>query len=216
MISQFFNKHAGETCVLVGNGRNLHLTPPEWFGYPALGMNTIHLYESAEGWQPDYYVTVDQRVMREFGNDITAKYGHLPKFIPTPNLDAWQGDNFHRFYHRPGAISTKRTETMLTDGIAFSNVMSVAMQIAYYMGFTTVLIIGMEHKPEHGRDHFWGVDVGMPTLPPIDDWYKAYKTLVDGMQGVRVLNISEQTYCPAEIIPRGDWRDWRTHESISI
>jgi hypothetical protein len=26
---------------------------------------------------------------------------------------------------------------------------------------------------------------------------------------VRVLNISEDTYVPADVLPRGDYRDWR-------
>src|SRR5258706_6635029 len=87
-LDDFYNLHAGETILLVGNGANLHLTPPAWFDYPSIGMNTIHKYN---GWKPTYYTTVDNRVWREFGNEIEQVFSEIPKFIPTPTLDCWQG-----------------------------------------------------------------------------------------------------------------------------
>jgi hypothetical protein len=217
-MERFHQIHKGETCLLVGNGINLRLTPPEWFKYPAFGMNTIHKYE---GWMPTYYTAVDARVMREFGKDITEKFRDIPKFVPRPNLDLWKGDNFYRFYFRPGSLWPKRQQALWPsnllseDGISYSNIMTVAMQLAYFMGFTTMLIIGMQHKTNYGQDHFWGCDHGMPAQPPVQNWLDAYKVLVNGMaeQGVKILNISEDTYVPEEIIPRGNWRDWSKHEA---
>lgn len=200
--------------MLVGNGKNLKLTPPEWFkDYPAFGMNTIHLYE---GWRPTYYVAVDSRIVREFGTEIAQKYADLPKFVPTPNLDMWKGENFYRFYHRPGPLYPHdgraiRHDGLLTDeGITYSNVMHVAMQIAFFMGFSTMLMIGVEHKPMYAQDHFWGADHGMSATPPVEEWLKAYKELVLGLAsaGVTVLNISPDTYVPPDVIPRDDWRNY--------
>lgn len=178
-------------------------------------MNTIHLYE---GWRPTYYTAVDSRVMREFGEAIADRYADVPKFIPTPNLDAWQGENFYRFYHRPGPYwsreqASKWHPDILTgDGITYGNVMHVAMQLAFYMGFTTLLIVGMEHKPLKAQDHFWGTDHGMSAAPAVDDWLYGYEILVRGMaaQGVKVLNISQDTYVPDEVIPHGDWRQYES------
>jgi len=207
-LTHFHNLHAGETALLVGNGPNLHLTPPQWFGYPSFGMNTIHLYE---GWIPDYYITVDKRVFREFGREIENKFRNIPKFIPKPNLNEWQGENFIRFLHRPDAGIAPPTRDFLSNGFSFSNVMSVALQLAWHMGFSTCLLIGVEHKPFKAQNHFWGVDHGMTATPPVDDWFGAYSEIVSAMQkaGITVLNISENTCLSDEIIPRGDWRDWR-------
>lgn len=198
--------------MLVGNGENLHLTPPAYFDYPSFGMNTVHKYE---GWTPTYYTAVDSRVMREFGDAITERFAGIPKFIPMPNLDAWQGENFYRFYHRPGPLwkpDSRRMDSdfLSSEGITYGNVMHVAMQLARWMGFTTLLVIGMEHRPAKAQAHFWGCDHGMSAYPPLDDWLEGYKTLVDGFahDGARVINISENTYVPEEIIPRGDWREW--------
>jgi hypothetical protein len=212
-ISHFHNLHAGETALLVGNGKNLRLTPPEWFNYPSIGMNTIHLYE---GWKPTYYTAVDSRVMREFGKAIADRYADIPKFIPRPNLDAWKGENFYRFYHRPGPLVSvtgkpmNYRDIMTDEGISYGNIMHVAMQLAAWMGFTTLLMIGIEHKPLYAQDHFWGCDHGMSATPPVEQWLVGYADIIKHMGGVKVLNISQDTYVPDYVIPRGNWEDWRT------
>jgi hypothetical protein len=215
-ISNFHNLHAGETVLLVGNGKNLSETPPEWFGFPSIGMNTIYKYA---GWKPTYYTAVDSRVWREFGQEIAEKYADIPKFVPRPNLDKWQGENFYRFYHRPGALFPMNGKPMLYDnlmseeGISYGNVMHVAMQLAAWMGFSTLLLIGVEHKPFHAQDHFWGCDHGM-NVPPVEQWFDGYREITAHLRhnGIRVLNISPNTHVDSKILPRGDWREWRNNE----
>jgi len=202
----FRNIHKGETALLVGNGTNLSLTPPFLFNYPAFGMNTIHKYE---GWKPKYYTGVDNRLMREFGKDIAEKYKDIYKFVPS-GLKDWQGENFVIFNHLAKDLQDGWKPETLQDGITYHNVMHVAMQLAYWMGFTTLLMIGVHHKPDSGQSHFWGMDTGMPNQVPLSDWVNGYKTLVTGMKerGVTVLNISERTYLAEDVIPRGKWKDW--------
>jgi hypothetical protein len=214
-IAQFKGIHAGETCVLVGNGPNLPLTPPQWFRYPAFGMNTIHEYEN---WNPDYYTAVDVRVMKEFGAVIAEKFADIPKFVPSPNLDKWNGENFHRFFYRYGPVWRKAHGSIwnpekLEANIQYSCVMHVALQLAWYMGFTTILIIGMQHKPGAAHVHFWGVDKGMGVSDPLQSWLDGYEQLARDMRAhdVKVLNISEDTYVSENIIPRGNWREWRNN-----
>jgi len=81
-VDTFRNKHSG-TCLLIGNAPNLLLTPPELFDYPSFGMNTIH----KSSYTPSYYVTVDSRVRREFG-EVMDIYKDIPKFLPSPDLDS--------------------------------------------------------------------------------------------------------------------------------
>ena len=212
-ISDFHNIHKGGVCLLVGNGKNLALTPPETFSFPTFGMNTIHLYE---GWKPTYYTTVDSRVMIEFGAAVYERFIDIPKFIPTPNLDKWQGENFYRFYHRPGVLwpdsqAKLWPSGLLTEqGITYGNVMHIAMQLAYFMGFTTLLVIGMEHKEHKAQDHFWGCDHRMGANIDIAEWLHGYKVLANGMieHGVRILNISVDTGVGEDVLIRDDWRNW--------
>ena len=206
-IADFYQRHTGETCLLVGNGPNLGLTPPERFDLPSFGMNTAHLWDG--DWIPTYYVTVDQRVMREFGDAIVEKFADVPKFIPRPNLNKWQGPNFYRYLHRPGEMNldAKRKKSLPEDGITYRNVMHAGIQVALYMGFTKMLIVGMQHRPHKAQLHFWGTDHGMMAMH-YQDWIDGYKFFVDSLQDVDILNISEDTCVSEDIIPRDDWRKY--------
>ena len=143
----------------------------------------------------------------------------VPKFIPWPNLDHWQGDNFYRFYHSPEPFppidaGRLRNPDMPDIGLTYGNIMHIALQLAAWMGFETILMIGVEHKPSEAREHFWGFDAGMSEFAPVADWLKGYKEIAAKLagMGIRVLNISQDTYVPEDVLPRGDWKDWRNHE----
>jgi hypothetical protein len=210
-IHSFYNLHKGETCLLVGVGSNLELTPPEWFNYPSFGVNTI--YKRAGPWKPTYFVGVDERLEREDGEAIASVYADVPKFIPYPDRDNWQGENFYRFYHRAGDIviggKLPNQPRALTDiGLGYRKIMECVMQIAWHMGFTTMLMIGIQHKPGAYREHFWGFDKASVEQSQ-DFWFDGYATMIRAMNGIRILNISEDTYVPADILPRDDWRNWR-------
>jgi hypothetical protein len=44
----------------------------------------------------------------------------------------------------------------------------------------------------------------------LDLWFQGYRYLADGMaaRGTKVINISEGTHVPNEVIPLGDWRHY--------
>jgi hypothetical protein len=211
-IGTFRDKHKGETILLVGNGENLKESPPEMFNYPSIGMNTIHLYD---GWIPDYYVTVDRRVRREFGAAIERKFGEIPKFIPSPRLLNWTGDNFYYFKNLQGRLYPKNGRAIWQDDIEtspviYGNVMHVAMKLAYFMGAKQILIIGMEHEPHKSNAHFWGKDDGMSSDQPTKEWQQGYKEIRIALEerGVEMVNISPDTFVSDDIIPTDNWEKY--------
>jgi len=215
-IRDFYNAHKGETCIIVSLGPNLKLTPPEWFDYPSFSINSIFKYE---GWKPDYYVGVDDRLWRENTPVIMDKLAGVPKFIPTPDRDDIQGPNLYRFYHRPGDIyiggqMPTHPDAMTKRGIAYRRVLGAVFQIAYFMGFERMLVIGVQHKPGTSREHFWGHDDGVIVNQPLVHWFDEYRQWAH-FGKAEVLNISEDTYVPENIIPRGNWRDWYTVETVT-
>lgn len=216
-IQDFYNKHKGETCLIVGVGGNLALTPPNLFNYPSFGVNTI--YKSLrtnqfDGWKPTYFVGVDERLEREDGEEISRVYADIPKFIPFPDRDSWQGENFYRFYHRAGDVIqggqlANRPDALSVTGIGYRKIMDAVLQIAWHMGFTTMLMIGVEHKPDDQQAHFWGKDVKSIPEKTFEYWFTGYQEIIRAMGSkVKVLNISEKTYVPEDVIPRGNWQDW--------
>jgi hypothetical protein len=207
-VRNFFDTHAGETCLLVGNGPNLYATRPEWFDFPSFGANTIHMY--AGNWKPTYYVAVDEGVFEIFGKEVNEKYAGVPKFVSSPTLDCWQGEDVYHFKKVSGDIRLPKREDVLKS-LTYHNVMNAAMLLAWHMGFTTMLIIGMEQKPGIGelKKHFWGTFDPEPDNQLDTHWNIGYKNIIRAMgDRVTVLNISEGTYVPDSIIPRDDWRKY--------
>jgi hypothetical protein len=213
-LADFYNYHKGQTALLVGLGPNLKRTPPEWFDYPSFGVNTIFDYSGFKaGWRPTYYAGVDERLYLEYFDRITRDLADIPKFVPSPDRDKWKGENFYRFQHRPGEMImggrlANHPQALTQLGIGYVNVMTAVMQIAWHMGFTTLLMIGIQHNPKNLREHVWGLDERMPKSQTAEHWIQGYGQLVRCMNGIRILNISEDTYVSEQVIPRDDWRKW--------
>jgi hypothetical protein len=208
-LTDFHNYHKGETALMVGNGNNLHKTPPHWFHYPSFGLNTIFYYE---GWKPTYYVAVDAVMEERYGEQVKEAYPDVPKFIPS-ELSTWQGDGFVYFkpfrqgISVPGVPITNRDAP--NKGIGFTNSMTAAMQIAVYMGFSTMLMIGVEQKPGDLITHFWGADPQMPKSQTDEHWNIGYLDVQRSNPHLRVLNISADTFVPENVLPRDDWKNWK-------
>jgi hypothetical protein len=208
-IEDFHQLHRGETCLIVGVGPNLKLTPPEWFDYPSFGVNTI--YKQTD-WRPTYYVGVDERLRVEDGEAIVKTYADIPKFFPRPDFDSLKGENIYRFLKRPGDLYVggqlaNHRDALTKNGIGYRRIMDAVLQIAWHMGFTTMLMIGIQHKPGATREHFWGLDERAIEQPQ-DFWFDGYRYFAHAMGDTRVLNISEDTYVPEEVLPRSDWHEW--------
>ena len=209
-MDSFHNKHSGETCIIVSCGPNLELTPPELFDYPSFSINSI--FKRKGEWKPTYFVGVDDRLWKENAGEILTKYADIPKFIPSPDQDDIQGDNLQRFYHRDGDIYIggqlpNHPDALTKRGIAYRRVLGAVFQIAYYMGFERILLIGVQHKPGTEREHFWGHDGGEIVEQPLVHWFDEYQHWAHvGL--AEVLNISADTYVPDNVIARDSYKNW--------
>lgn len=210
-LSDFWHRHAGQTCLIVGVGPNLHLTPPAWFDYPSFGVNTLYRYA---GWSPTYFVGVDERLKLEDGAAIVERYPDVPKFFPSPDWDDLPGSEIYRFRHEHrgdlfvGGQSPADIKALTTWGITYRRIMDAVFQIAYWMGFTTMLMIGIQHKPQTRQELFWGTDNGEPERDFA--WEElGYVECRRALAGARILNISDDTYVPEDVLPRDNWRNWK-------
>jgi hypothetical protein len=210
-LSDFKDIHKGETCLLVGNADNLNSTLPEWFNYPSFGVNTIVEYMT---WKPTYYVAVDRRVEREWGSKVTRRFGDITKFIPNRMGRTWSDETFIRWKNLPGPLWKRKNgniwqSNIETEEIIYGNVFHVVMKIAFLMGFTKAIIIGMEHHPDNMKQKFWGLDNGMGSIPR-EEWLEGYRQIREAYEanGREIVNISYNTFVPEDILPRDDWRKY--------
>jgi hypothetical protein len=209
-LADFYNLHRGQTCLIVGLGPNLHLTPPARFDYPSFGVNTIY---KQDDFRPMYYIGVDERLRLEDGAAVIHKYADVPKFFPSPDWDGMAGSNIYRFRHEQrgdlfiGGQSPADLKALTKWGITYRRIMDCVFQVAYWMGFTTMLMIGVQQKPGTRRELFWGHDAGEPE----SDWRfedAGYLECRRALSSARILNISEDTYVSEDVLPRDDWRKW--------
>lgn len=138
MEAGFQDIHAGETCIVVGNGPSLKGVPIAFLKkYPSFGTNRIYLHN---GFTPTYYCSVNPLVIEQSAEEINA-ISCRAKFIAADYASL-----IPRSY---GLVSTSaqlfsfNPASYIYEGYT---VTYVCMQLAFFMGFRTVLLVGVDHK----------------------------------------------------------------------
>jgi len=210
------NIHAGETCLIIGNGPSLKDIPLSFLNrYPSFGTNRIYLLD---GFTPTYYASVNPLVIEQslaeindldctkfvrmdYGQKITGSYplisAKVPMFSKDPLKCVYEG----------------------------FTVTYVCMQLAFWMGFTTALLVGVDHrftfegKPNQemisrGEDvnHFHkdyfgeGVIWNNPDLHRSEMAYRMAKLNFE-KDGRTIINITPGS--ALDVYERGDWQKWK-------
>ncbi|MBO7463153.1 MAG: DUF115 domain-containing protein [Bacteroidales bacterium] len=148
------NSHKGETAFIIGNGPSLRaedLNILQEKGIYCFAMNRINLIFDKTLWRPSCYVAIDRQMLRD---GDTALQSVLQENIPLYLLAdvLYEGvqnpsSNVLYFYNQPNSryvpvheFSSNIMEYVV-DGFT---VTYNAMQIAYYMGFSTVYLLGVD------------------------------------------------------------------------
>ena len=145
-LYQFSNRHFGQRCFIIGNGPSIaemDLSPLK--GEFTFGLNRIYLAFDKLSFRPTYYVCVNELVLEQFADEIDAL--DIPKFL-----------NWSRRKHFDFSAATTnfvKLSLSISDDFATSfnlpifsggTVTYVALQIAYIMGFSEVILIGVDHS----------------------------------------------------------------------
>lgn len=144
-LQQFKDIHKGERCVIIGNGPSLNKMDLSFLKYEiCFGTNRIYLGFDKWGFTPTYYVTVNKLVIEQSVDQILNI--PCPKFISNkgiPYLPNQEDIMFIKTLPYHGDPFSKDPLEGINEG---STVTYVAMQLAYYMGFETVILIGVDHN----------------------------------------------------------------------
>jgi hypothetical protein len=146
MLAKYHNKHKGQRCFIVANGPSLKETDLTHLKDEiTIGMNRMYMNAGDMGFMPTYIVVQDIAIqLVQFRDDLDAL--ELPKFF---NWNArrlfTKKDNlaFIRSDFSP-QFSTDVTKTTWGG----HSVTAVCIQLAYYMGFSEVYLVGKDHSYE--------------------------------------------------------------------
>ena len=140
------NKHRGERCFIIGNGPSLNqLDLRKLAGEVTFGVNAIYTNHERMGFYPTYYCVEDVFVAEDRAAEINA-YRESLKFFPNYVRRWIRGDDQTIFINLvdPPALGFSTDAAVRVN---FGGTVSyVCMQIAYYMGFANVYLVGFDHS----------------------------------------------------------------------
>lgn len=142
-LLSFQDKHRGERCVIVGNGPSLNQTDLSLLrGVPTFGLNRIYLLFERSEFRPTYLCCFNTTVLEQFHQELKEvpctrfvnlfAAGAMPPSHET--IAIWE-----RFSPRFRASP----DHGLWGG---ATVTFVALQLAFFMGFSRVVLVGVDHQ----------------------------------------------------------------------
>jgi hypothetical protein len=138
------DRHCGERVVLVANGPSLNRMNLEFLSKEhTIGLNKIFLGLKKFRFIPRYYVAVNDKVIGQSAVRIQSL--NCVKFINSRNGALLPQDALT--YHVDTHYRPPRFSHDICQGIFEGwTVTYVALQIAFYLGFSEVVLIGLDHR----------------------------------------------------------------------
>lgn len=144
-MAEFYNLHHGKRCFIIGNGPSLKQTDlTRLKDEYTFGLNRIYLLFPELDFHTTYFVSINDLVIEQCAEEIAA--------LPMPKFIAWHANRY--FQHLPKDMIFLYT-TYTGPKFAYdltrriwegATVTNVALQLAFYMGFQQVILIGVDHN----------------------------------------------------------------------
>ncbi len=143
-LLKYKNKHRGQRCFIVANGPSIKNTDLSFLKDEiTIGMNRISLMEDLYGFTPTYLVVTDIEIqlmqfLQEYDNI------KIPKFFPYEVRKHFtNSENTHYYKMR---FSNEFDSNFLNYVGNGKSVTVICIQLAHYMGFDEVILIGKDHS----------------------------------------------------------------------
>jgi hypothetical protein len=143
-IRKCHNRYQGQRCVIIGNGPSLQRTDlTRLKNEYTFGLNRIYLNFAEMGFTTSFFVSINDLVIEQTAAEIEQL--KIPKFI------SWRArrwlrltdDLYFLYTTYTGKKFARDARGRLWEG---ATVTYVALQLAYYFGFSTVVLVGVDHS----------------------------------------------------------------------
>jgi hypothetical protein len=141
-LRQLHNRHKSQRLVLIANGPSIkHTDLSRVQGEVTMCMNRFYIYFEQIGFIPNYLTCVEELVLEQFKDDFRK--------LPCETFFNWR---FHQDFPKAHFLKEAYTfnpffQTNLLEPTHFGGTVTFAcLQLAYFMGFQEVVIIGMDHS----------------------------------------------------------------------
>lgn len=215
------NRHRAERCVIVANGPSLNAMDLSFLREQAvIGMNKIYLGLHRFAFYPRYYIAVNRKVIEQSVEQIKAL--NCVKFVSDRGAELIPEDGLT--YHLNTTRAPARFCHDIRQGVHEGwTVTYAALQVAYYLGFAEVVLIGMDHRykyagqpnqlqrldgpdPNHfSADYFGnGQDWNNPDLANSEESYRIARTEFE-KDGRRIIDATVDGAC--SIFEKADYKE---------
>jgi hypothetical protein len=145
-LTGYADLHKGQRCFILGNGPSLgkmDLSPLA--SEVTFGLNRIYLLFEKMGFEPSYYCAANELVLEQFGEEISSLT--MPKFINWSGRAAFDPlDETNLFLRQALTLSDYFGVDLREPICSGGTVTYLALQAAYYMGFSQVVLLGVDHS----------------------------------------------------------------------
>ncbi|MDE3184134.1 MAG: DUF115 domain-containing protein [Bacteroidota bacterium] len=158
-LFQYQNIHKGQDCFIIGNGPSLNKTNLSLLNdFYVFGLNKIHLIFDKHPLDLTYHVAANPLVIDQTKEELKNNIYNCPSFLSyeaSTNIENNIKNVYKILTNAPWSFYKDITQP-ISEGYT---VTYVAMQIAFYMGFENVYLVGMDHnfkqsgKPNEEQHH---------------------------------------------------------------
>lgn len=139
------DRHRGERCFVLGNGPSLVRTDLSRLrDESSFGANRLYLHFEAMGFATRYYVCVNGLVLEQFRDDLAAL--SMPRFFAWDRRALFAPGPTQHFVYPALTLrdffGADATRPLCSGG----SVTFVALELAFFMGFTEVILLGLDHR----------------------------------------------------------------------
>lgn len=203
------NLHRNGTAVVIGNGPSLRDVPDSFLTkHVTLGSNRIYLRH-----KPNYYAVVNPLVIKQNREEIEQLA--TVKFVR-----AGEGLRGYQLNSKRKPLFSFEPLTWIHEGYTVTYVL---LQLAAYLGFATVLLVGVDHRytfdgkpnerkrmvgddPNHfDPAYFRGQEWNNPDLEKSAKFYAVARSVYE-QAGRRIINLTEGS--ALDVFEKGDIAEW--------
>ena len=157
-------KYAGKRCFILCTGPSLTISDLELLENEyTFGMNSICLIHDKTNWKPDFFSVQDRKVFEKIKDTMLATDNGIV-FVPYVYKKRYNLPDDWVYFHICGAYHLN----LMKEGKYFTRVSSnayakvydgysvtfAAMQLAMYMGFTELYLLGADCGSSNNKEHF--------------------------------------------------------------
>jgi NADH/NAD ratio-sensing transcriptional regulator Rex len=165
-LKKYKGLHAGESCFIIGNGPSIKIEDLERIqknGICNFGMNLAYKVYEKTSWRPTYYTIAEYNILRQYYDEIkelASDHMFIKNFYHMDDTPHMEGVNYYPGCPQKCYLERQKFSDDISQ-IIYSgySVMYDTLQIAVYMGFSKIYLIGADFSylgdPAKGGNHFY-------------------------------------------------------------